>query len=392
MWPTEDPLIIESPSVGRCHVRSASAKMTLRGDDLLLTRNNGALLKRCRWSPVSLSMGHGGTGLKIRSLLLVVVVLSPLWMMPLSVPVFSDVVVVMYHDSAVNTAVRTITENVPDIRVVEYGSLEYAMTIHRVVGRVVWVSHGSEDGILAGSQLLSWRVFSSITRLTLGRDIVLACYSEYLTRSVESTRIGVLSIGGIVDAVMGGLVASSILTGNLNHIGLLVDRYRSILSGGVQPEILSIQEDWASIRVPIVTILTGLFFVGAYYTKWHTQSILLSILSAIIVFGVGIMIGFAFQVLLEFLFRGIIGAALMAINPIAGKGFNALIGSVIGYVVSSASPFKMPSFISAVKYLLSGSTVALAISDTPDLWVRVAACSAAAIGIIAIVDAIIQLM
>lgn len=104
------------------------------------------------------------------------------------------------------------------------------------------------------------------------------------------------------------------------------------------------------------------------------------------------MIGFAFQVLLEFLFRGIIGAALMAINPIAGKGFNALIGSVIGYVVSSASPFKMPSFISAVKYLLSGSTVALAISDTPDLWVRVAACSAAAIGIIAIVDAIIQLM
>ncbi len=59
--------------------------------------------------------------LKIKCALLVVAVLSPLWVMPFSTPVVSDVVVVMHHDSAVNTAVRTITENVPAVKVVEYG-------------------------------------------------------------------------------------------------------------------------------------------------------------------------------------------------------------------------------------------------------------------------------
>jgi len=93
--------------------------------------------------------------LKIECALLVIAVLSPLWVMPFSTPVVADVVVVMHHDSAASTAVRTITENVPDVQVVEYGSLEYALTIHRTFGRVVWVSHGSEKGILAGTQILS---------------------------------------------------------------------------------------------------------------------------------------------------------------------------------------------------------------------------------------------
>jgi len=72
-----------------------------------------------------LSGGRRRSLLKIECALLVIAVLSPLWVMPLSTPVFSDVVVVMHHDSAVNTAVRTITENVPDVQVMEYGSLEY---------------------------------------------------------------------------------------------------------------------------------------------------------------------------------------------------------------------------------------------------------------------------
>ncbi|RLI54304.1 MAG: hypothetical protein DRO93_12765 [Candidatus Thorarchaeota archaeon] len=41
--------------------------------------------------------------------------------------------VVTHQDSAVSTLVRTITENVPDVQVVECGSLEYALTIHRTL-------------------------------------------------------------------------------------------------------------------------------------------------------------------------------------------------------------------------------------------------------------------
>ncbi|MCF2138331.1 MAG: hypothetical protein K9W43_13950 [Candidatus Thorarchaeota archaeon] len=77
--------------------------------------------------------------MRLRTALLVIAVLSPLWVMPLSAPVVSDVVVVMHHDSTVRTAVRTITANDPHVRVVEYGSIDYALTIHRAFGRVVEV-------------------------------------------------------------------------------------------------------------------------------------------------------------------------------------------------------------------------------------------------------------
>ncbi|MCF2138415.1 MAG: hypothetical protein K9W43_14380 [Candidatus Thorarchaeota archaeon] len=147
--------------------------------------------------------------MRLRTALLVIAVLSPLWVMPLSAPVVSDVVVVMYHDSAVNTAVRTIVANDPHVRVVEYESLEYALTIHRTAGRVVWVSHGSKQGILAGSQVLSWRTFSGRTQMTPGKDIVLACDSTALYRYVSTG--SVFGFTGAVDAILGGLLVSFLL-------------------------------------------------------------------------------------------------------------------------------------------------------------------------------------
>ena len=259
-WPTEDPFIIEFPSVGPCHVRSASAKMTLRGDDPLLIRNNVVLLKRCRRSPVCLSVGRGRMGLKTCSLLLVVVVLSPLWMMPLSVPAFSDVVVVMHHDSAVNTAVRTITENVPDIRVVEYGSLEYAMIIHRTAGRVVWVSHGSEDGILAGSRVLSWRAFSSRTQMTPGKDLVLACDSSEVNKYVPQN--SVVGLTGPVDATLGGLVVAYLLAPRSIVLEMAHEHVVEIAEGAVTLEFLD-------LSLAEITYWTAMFLLSilAYYSS-----------------------------------------------------------------------------------------------------------------------------
>ncbi|MCF2138293.1 MAG: hypothetical protein K9W43_13760 [Candidatus Thorarchaeota archaeon] len=142
--------------------------------------------------------------------------MSPLWVMPLSAPVVSDVVVVMHHNRAVNTAVRTITANDPSVQVVEYGSLEYALTIHRTAGRVVWVSHGSKDGILAGSQVLSWRAFSDMIEMTPGNDIVLACDSNEITQYV--VRSSVFSFG-MIDAILGGLITSLVLFSSMGTLG-----------------------------------------------------------------------------------------------------------------------------------------------------------------------------
>ncbi|MHA1772218.1 MAG: hypothetical protein ACTSYL_01030 [Candidatus Thorarchaeota archaeon] len=133
--------------------------------------------------------------------------LSPLWVMPLSAPMVSDVVVVMHHDRAVNTAVHTITANDPQVQVVEYGSLEYALTIHRTVGRVVWVSHGSEDGILAGTDIIPWRSFGRVLDVHPGLDLVLACDSEAV-RAYTRSSSKVLTFNTVVDAVIGGILAS----------------------------------------------------------------------------------------------------------------------------------------------------------------------------------------
>ncbi len=252
----------------------------------------------------------------------------------------------------------------------------------------MWLSHGSETGILVNRETVSWKRFSVWTKTTPGKDIVLACHSEAIC---DYAGRDVLSIGGTIEAGIGGIAVASILTSDLGLVGAIVERYQSIALGETAPIVLSIQQDWASVRIPAIAVLTGLFFVGAYYVKWHSRSLLLSILGAILTFGVGAVIGYAFQEILEFL-RASVGTVLMAINSMVGKTFNAVIGSVIGYVVSAASPFKIPSFISAIQYLLGGSAAALALSDTPDIWVRLAACSAAAIGIIAMIDAIVQLM
>ncbi|MCF2136346.1 MAG: hypothetical protein K9W43_03815 [Candidatus Thorarchaeota archaeon] len=152
---------------------------------------------------------HGRNLLKLRTLLLVIAVLSPLWIMPLSAPVVSDVVVVMHHDRAVNTAVQTIVANDPHVRIVEYESLEYALTIHRTAGRVVWVSHGSENGILAGSRVISWNAFSSRIKMTPGNDLILACKSSEINKYIPVTQV--IGFPDSIDAVLGGFIVTLLL-------------------------------------------------------------------------------------------------------------------------------------------------------------------------------------
>ncbi|MHA1772072.1 MAG: hypothetical protein ACTSYL_04465 [Candidatus Thorarchaeota archaeon] len=202
--------------------------------------------------------------LRLRTALLVIAVLSPLWIMPLSAPVVSDVVVVMHHDRAVNTAVQTIVANDPHVRIVEYGSLEYALTIHRTAGRVVWVSHGSEQGILAGPHVLSWRAFSSRIQMTPGKDIVLACDSAKISKYVSFPQV--LSFKGIVDAQLGALIISYILSQNSDIIPRINHYIQNMIAGKEQPTLLpTVTESpnfWIrwSIKSAIYLVLTYVFY------------------------------------------------------------------------------------------------------------------------------------
>jgi hypothetical protein len=94
---------------------------------------------------------------------------------------------------------------------VEYGSAEYSLIIHRLVGKIVWVSHGANEGIRTETGYLDWSTFSKIIDLTPAVDIVLACHSDHLLAFVKNP---VVTFGGSIDARFGAAAAAWLLTGS----------------------------------------------------------------------------------------------------------------------------------------------------------------------------------
>ena len=218
---------------------------------------------------------HDRALLKFELVLLMIVMVSPLWVMPLSSPVVSDVVVVMHHDSAVSTAVRTITANVPDVRVVEYGSPEYALMIHRVLGRVVWVSHGSDEGVLAGSHVLGWRALGDRVMMTPGKDIVLACGSIVINRYV----VGGSAFGfGMIDAILGGLVTSYLLVSSTRDrvaagsiLSKSTGRLAVLLKDPAAPIFLHYTEGSSPPPIPSPPPTWDFYYKGIYWDSYNVD-------------------------------------------------------------------------------------------------------------------------
>ena len=197
---------------------------------------------------------------RVQYMLLVVFLLSPLVIMPLTVPVLSNVVVVMHDDAATSAVVNTITECTQDVKVVKYNSLEYVLTIQRVAGQVVWTSHGSEEGILAEHDIVPWQIFSKQIQLTPGRDIVLACHSACLENFISPGSM--VGVDGSIDAVLGGLFASYLLQPQDVIIHRVVDHVGDILVGEVDVNLLglSFAESTYWLAIFLLSIL-------AYYTS-----------------------------------------------------------------------------------------------------------------------------
>ena len=169
---------------------------------------------------------------KIQYLFLVALIVSPMLIMPLSMPIMANMVVVMYHDDAVDTAVRNIEENVPNAIIVEYGSIDYLLNVHRVIGQIAWVSHGSDEGIMTSDGLLSWDDFSYNIARTPSRDIILACKSDNIYNYVNT--ISAVGINGIIDATLGGLLVSYLFEPQNNILEATIFHILEIISGAVE--------------------------------------------------------------------------------------------------------------------------------------------------------------
>jgi hypothetical protein len=259
---------------------------------------------------------------------------------------------------------------------------------------LIIVGHGSETGIgdkTSHGDSIRWRDLISVTNIIASKLTVLACC--YSSNAIEYGK-NIIGFKEEIDAILVGYIVSLLLAqiipntpNSINDMLFEQSMNRlNLLSGNPQACIpLSIKSDWAALRITLIATLTGIFFVGAYFIKWQA----LGLLGALLAYSAGFAVGFVFQAFLEWL-RMFVGAPLMAINPTAGSSFNAIIGFLLGFVISYSTPFLLPSFMAAFLYVVSGTTAALVLSDTPIPWIRIAAATSAAIGVISILDMIIQ--
>lgn len=314
-----------------------------------------------RMSPSRTAGRHDRAMLKFELVLVMIVMVSPLWVMPLSSPVVADVVVVMHHDSAVSTAIRTITENIPDVKVVEYGSLEYALTIHRTLGRVVWVSHGSEKGILAGATVISWSKFSRFVTETPNRDIILACNSANIYKFVPSED-EVVGIDGLVDAGLGGLIVSYLLSPNKNVMSRVMVRIGDLLGGRSVVRLLSpvtiTLSVWWDFLVPhgtmevmynnlaIFAYLMIAYSCGLFGSLWDAIGVALDCFS--VSFGTPLL-DWIWPVLVKPALQVLISAAFGVMSPIIKAAKSVLVGL--------ASMFVIQALVSMMSYILTNVLV-----------------------------------
>ncbi len=301
------------------------------------------------------------SNIKVWSALLVLLVAAPLWIMPLSTPVFADLVVVMHDDAAVNTAVRAITANVPDARVVEYGSLDYALTIHRAMGRVVWVSHGSKEGILASRHVLSWKEFSSRLDMTPGKDIVLACNSANVYQFIPS-RAEVVGIDGLVDAGLGGLVAAYLLSPTKDVLSQVMMRIDDILSGQSVVRLLSPVEItlsvWWDFLVPhgtvkvtfnnlaIFSFMNIAIACGLFGSLWNAIGVVLDCFT--VSFGTALL-DWIWPVLVKPALQVLFSAMFGVMSPIIEAAKSVLLGL--------ASMFVIQALVSMITYMFTNVLV-----------------------------------
>lgn len=296
-------------------------------------------------------------------LFLVMLFVSPMVIMPLSTPVMSDMIVVMHHDDAVHTAVRTITDNVHNVRVIEYNSLEYVFTIHRVVGRVVWVSHGSDNGINTNDETIPWEEFSHNIHITPNRDIVIACHSANINNFVSTA--DVIGIDGLVDAQLGGLVAAYLLAPSFELLDKAMTHVADLVSGDVEPCLLapfevtlSLWWDWyvlhGSIKVRYNILAIFAFAMIAFCcwvggSIWDAVGVILDIFS--VSFG---------NVLLDWLWPVIIKPALQVILCAAFGVMSGVITAVTSTIRALASMMFIQALVAMLTYVVVNVVVPFA--------------------------------
>jgi len=152
----------------------------------------------------------------------------------LSSPITTPLVVKMDNSSGVNIAADTLKENIPSTLIVDYSSPAYYLAIWRAYAGVIWVGHGSQEGVQTQQGLLAWDALAARVEATPSKDMVLACYSAAILSYTPVGNVPV-SFKGEIDAKLGALIIAYDLTGSKATLVKAFQQFADILSEKVQP-------------------------------------------------------------------------------------------------------------------------------------------------------------
>lgn len=339
-------------------------------------------------------MKEGGfTRFKKKNILcgvMVLIIMSPLFVMPLSSPIFSNVVIVMHEDDATALTLDTLRANVPDLQVIIYNSPLYRLSLFRLVRPILWLSHGTDEGILAGSQVMSWCDFAHLTRLTPSNDFILACESSGVNEYVSTKEA--IGFDGKMDARLAGLIGSIMILSQ--NLGLMSEQIRGVLD--VAFELIAdlvagvlafvplgmIPSWWGVVKAALIGVITGIYFLCgesqipiAIASTSHPVLFagLLTFFVSLLGYVAYLVVGSIFPSLTSFInwMYPVLGAAVGVVLSLVLRGalpgasyFILYIGgwlaSLVGVQVSWAAPWSRAAFAaSAAIFVISALDVLL---------------------------------
>ncbi len=138
------------------------------------------------------------------------------------------------REEAITTASNTLKESIPEMHILEYGSLRYQLLAHRIIQPLIWIGHGQKEGITINNALSSWEEFSEDLQHSHGFDIILSCFSKEIIKQTSLTQKDVLTFNGEIDAKLGSYLISYLLTGSDIVLSKVFTHYQALQQGKTQ--------------------------------------------------------------------------------------------------------------------------------------------------------------
>ncbi|MHA1583415.1 MAG: hypothetical protein ACTSYM_13085 [Candidatus Baldrarchaeia archaeon] len=180
---------------------------------------------------------------KLKITTIVLIVLSMTLIPALTSPVASPVIVVLSGDEPVMYTANKIGELLQNAMIVEKNSMFGTLILMRAVGEVIYVGHGTQQGIKVGGNIVGWENFAKEIRHIPSKTIyVAACYSENLAKIAEKKGLSKLIFGfrGLVDADEAAYITTATIFAMMGN----VEKTIKLLNEFIQLTIEKINQPW----------------------------------------------------------------------------------------------------------------------------------------------------